>query len=132
MRTWIVLASILLLPQGGDTDFQPVASVTEIMTAMVIPSSNVVGNVGLDGDPDNAAWVETERQAIILAESGNLLLMPSRAQGREDWIAAAKDMVSAAADALEAARRKDIDLLQLDISGAIFDACTKCHDVYFN
>ena len=127
MLTWIILASILMLPQGADTDFQPVATVNEIMTAMVIPSSNVVGNVGLDGEPNDDAWAQVERQSIILAESGNLLLMPSRAQGREDWIEAAKDMVSAAADALEAARRKDIDPLQLDISGAIFDACTKCH-----
>jgi hypothetical protein len=55
MLIWIVLASMLNLAQAGETDFQPVASVTEIMTAMVIPSSNVVGNVGLDGDPDDEA-----------------------------------------------------------------------------
>jgi hypothetical protein len=132
MLTWILLAGMLMLPQAGDTDFQPVANVNEIMTAMVIPSSNIVGNVGLDGEPTDEVWAETERQALILAESGNLLLMPSRSQGREPWISAAKDMVSAAESALDAARRKDIDPLQLDISGAIFDACTSCHDVYFN
>jgi hypothetical protein len=133
MLTWILLASMLTTPPqaGGDT-FEDVASVTEIMTALIIPSSNVVGNVGLDGDPDDEAWALIERQAIILAESGNLLLTPGRAQGRRDWIDAARAMRTAAVDALQAARRKDADALMVDIGGAIFDSCTSCHDQYFN
>ena len=81
MRIWILLTSMLVV-QAGDAEFQPVANVTELMTALIVPASNVVGNVGLEGEPDDAAWAEIERQAILLAESGNLLLMPSRAQGR--------------------------------------------------
>jgi hypothetical protein len=34
--------------------------------------------------------------------------------------------------ALEAARAKNADALMIDISGAVFDACTQCHDQYFN
>ncbi|HEX9659119.1 MAG TPA: hypothetical protein VGA18_02425 [Rhodothermales bacterium] len=133
MLTWILLASLLTIPaQAGDANFEEVASITELMTAMIIPSSNVVGNVGLDGDPSDEQWAEIERQSIVLAESGNLLLMPSRAQGREDWIAAATAMRDAGVLALEAARAKNADALMIDISGAVFDACTQCHDQYFN
>lgn len=127
-----ILVGMLLIVQAADADFQPVANVNEIMNALVIPSSNVVGNVGLDGEPDDEAWAEVERQALVLAESGNLLLMPSRAQGRSQWVEASIEMIRAAESALEAARSRDLESLSFDISGAIFDSCSSCHDQYFN
>lgn len=130
MTKWILIAGLLLPVQTAE--FDSTATVQELMTAMIIPSSNVVGNVGLSGDPTDEEWAEIERQAIVLAESGNLLLLPERAQGREDWIQASKDMIAASQAALEAARAKNTEPLMLDISGAIFDSCTACHDQYFN
>jgi len=131
MATWIVvLAGVLGLAQTTD-DFEAVATPLEVMTALTIPSANVVGNVGLDGDPDDNGWAEIERQAIILAESGNLLLIPSHAQGREPWIEAAKQMRDAGVMALKAARERDTDAF-LDVGDAVFTSCSACHDVYTN
>jgi hypothetical protein len=132
MVKWILIAGLLLPTQAADSGFESVATVGELMTALIIPSSNVVGNVGLTGDPSDEEWAEVERQALILAESGNLLLLPGRAQGREDWIQASKDMIAAGQAAVEAARDRNADALMIDISGAIFDSCTACHDQYFN
>ncbi len=130
MTKWILVAGLLLPVQTAE--FESTATVSELMTAMIIPSSNVVGNAGLNGDPTEEEWAEIERQALILAESGNLLLLPDRAQGRADWIQASKDMITAGQAALEAARAKNAEPLMLDIGGAIFDSCTACHDQYFN
>lgn len=130
MTKWILMAGLLLPVQTAE--FETTATVSELMTAMIIPSSNVVGNVGINGDPSDEEWAEIERQALVLAESGNLLLLPERAQGRADWIQASKDMIAAGRAALEAARAKNAEPLMLDVSGAIFDSCTACHDQYFN
>lgn len=133
MLTWIVVAGLLTMPvQAGDSNFEEVADITQLMNALIIPSSNVVGNVGLDGEPTDDDWAEVERQAIVLAESANLLLLPGRAQGRQDWIDAAKALRASAVTAIDATREHDVDALTIDISGAIFDACTACHDRYFN
>ena len=130
MMKWMLMAGLLLGAQADN--FDSTATVDELMSALIIPASNVVGNVGLNGDPSDEEWAEIERQSIVLAESGNLLLLPERAQGRQEWIQASKAMIAAGQAALEAARAKNADALMIDISGAVFDSCSACHDVYSN
>ena len=127
MLTWLLFTSIVLLQDGG---FVPVASVAEIMQALVVPSSNLLFNVGLEPPADDEGWKGVENNAIVLAESGNLLMLPERAEGREGWIEAARQMAEAGRASLEAARARDTDEL-IVLGDRILETCSTCHDEYW-
>ena len=67
--------------------------------------------------------------AVLLAEAGDLLIMETRAQGREDWVAMSRAMTEVAVRALEAARRED-PLAVFDVGAEVYFTCTACHGVY--
>jgi hypothetical protein len=130
MSMLILSAAFLLMVQ--DTTYVPVASTTELMQVFVIPPSNDLLNVGLDIPGDDDAWAAVEASALMLAESGNLLMLPERAEGREGWIASARAMSEAARDSLEAARaRAGDEETWFDLSDRILAACSNCHCEYW-
>jgi hypothetical protein len=71
-------------------------------------------------------WAGVRGSAIQLAESGNLLMLPSRSGGSADWNNFAKAMIDQSNRALKAIEAKDKDAL-FTIGGDIYDACTACH-----
>ena len=64
--------------------------------------------------------------AIQLAESGNLLMLPSRSGGSEEWITQAVALIEASTRAMKAIDARDKDAL-FTIGGDIYDVCTNCH-----
>jgi len=71
-------------------------------------------------------WAGVRSNAIQLAESGNLLMLPARSNGSADWVADAQALIVASQRALKAIEAKDKDAL-FTIGGDIYDACTNCH-----
>ena len=71
-------------------------------------------------------WAGVRGSALQLAESGNLLMLPSRSGGSEDWIKHSKDLIEQSNRALKAIEAKDKDAL-FTIGGDIYDVCTNCH-----
>jgi cytochrome c5 len=67
--------------------------------------------------------------AAVIAESGNLLMMPGRAFDQDQWMKDARSMIDAAMTAREAAEAKDVPAL-FDAGGAVYEACTACHSKY--
>ena len=129
MHTLILLASFLTVQ--GEV-FVPVANVTEIMQTLVIPSSNELFNVGLEVPETDEGWQLVEQNALILAESANLLMLPSRSEGRQGWIDAAQDMSAAGRQALEAARGRNGDMEEwFTVADQVLEACSSCHDEYW-
>lgn len=124
MINWILVAGLLI---AQAPDFKLVADTSQIMDAMVIPASNVLFNVPVEVPEGDAGWADVENNAVLLAESGNLLLL--RAEGREPWIEASHAMIDAGAASLEAARNRDVDGFN-EISDRILASCSACHDVY--
>ncbi len=124
MLTWILLASMFIAQGDG---FKLVATAQQLMDAMVIPASDVLFNVAFDVPENDEASAAVENNAILLAESGNLLLM--RADGREDWADASRALIAAGEKSLEAARGRDPEVF-LDLSEDILAPCSGCHDVY--
>lgn len=74
-------------------------------------------------------WAGVRAGAIQLAESGNLLLLPSRSGGSEAWIAEARALIEASNRALKAIEAKDKDTL-FTVGGDIYDVCTSCHSQF--
>jgi hypothetical protein len=71
-------------------------------------------------------WAVVRMHAIQLAESGNLLMLPSRSGGSAEWIDQAKALIDASNHAIETIDARDKDAL-FTVGGDIYDVCTNCH-----
>ena len=121
----LLLASAAMTQQPS---VKPVASVTQLMRAMVIPASNALFNVAGEAPEADSDWDAVENNAVILAESGNLLLVGNRAKDQV-WTKTSLAMVDAGAAALKAAR--DVDAI-IEVGNQIVDACETCHDTHWD
>lgn len=142
MRLFIGLSLLVLTGTliAQVVTYENVASTKEIMTAMVIPASNAL--FGTAEKPTDQEWAEVRKQALILAEAGNLLMIPGRMASTTKgntkgttanagaWNQAAKTMRDAGRLALSAIDKKDTDLLAGDVSEQILTSCSSCHEKY--
>ena len=66
--------------------FQPVGTVSQLMINIIYPTSDAIFYIERTPPKTDAEWNAVRNQALMLAESGNLLMMPSRARDQGDWI----------------------------------------------
>jgi len=116
----VVLSSGCSTQAPPSTNFKPVASLQELMQAVVDPSADGVWNavettVSRDGETiqqphSEAEWLEVRRSALTLVESANLLVIPGRRVGVRPFPAEAAGAVdSAQIQELIAAQRPVFD-----------------------
>jgi hypothetical protein len=74
-------------------------------------------------------WAKAVKNAAIVAEAGNLLMMDGRAKDREAWMIAARGLIDRAEVAMKAAEAKDAEAL-FTANSDVFLACTECHKTY--
>jgi len=128
---WFLAGVFLLSPAvfaqtPSDAPFQPVASMKQLMLEVIYPASNNV-LLAINREPaDDKEWAEVRRGALMLAESGNLLIMRNRAAA---WVADAKLLMDAGAAAYKAAEAKDPRALAT-VADRIDTSCTTCHKQY--
>jgi hypothetical protein len=116
--------------------FQTTANMKDLMLNVIDPAADGIWeSVGTIIDETGThekmpqtqdEWDVVRMQAIQLAESGNLLMLPARSSGSPEWIAEAKALIDASTRAIKAAEAKDKDAL-FTIGGDIYDVCTNCH-----
>jgi hypothetical protein len=119
--------------------YRPVADVKTLMSAVIEPAAEVYWDaVGVIVDEKGEheiepqtpeEWDAVRNAAYVVAESGNLLMMPSRAQDGGNWIAASQRMIEAAQKAIRAADARDKNAV-FDVGAEMYDACTNCHSQY--
>jgi hypothetical protein len=117
----------------------PIASVKQIMNAIVEPGSTAVFSsvsttISERGVEEKAPrsddeWAAVGDGAAALAEAGNLLMMNGRAVDQQDWMTMAKAMIAAAQQTLKAVEAKDAQAL-FDAGGALYVSCDECHKQY--
>lgn len=83
--------------------------------------------MGDDPPKDDQAWVTLRNNAVILAESGNLLMMRPKDNG--DWMKYSRMLVDAGAFAVKAAEAKDLSKFD-EVADQATRACETCHDQY--
>jgi len=126
----LLLGGSIAFAQAASQTFQPTASVKQLMLDLIHPSSNdILLAIYRGGPQDDKEWAGVRRAAMTLAESGNLLILPSRARDRADWIKDAKLLADAGNAAYKAAEAKDANALA-SLAGALDAACTACHRQY--
>ncbi len=124
-------------PAGaGGALFKPVATVDQVMDAIVIPSSQALFDsvVYINGELTQSPrtdddWFQLRMRALAVAEAGNLLLMPSRIRDNGDWVKMAQAMTDAAVRVEQAADAMNTDLM-LKTGGELYNTCTTCHEKY--
>lgn len=144
MRAILVFLSIALVSSGCSSapappPYQPVADVKTLMAAVMEPAAEVYWDaVGVIVDEHGEQhiepktveeWDAVRNAAYIVAESGNLLMMPTRAKDGGEWMAASRLMIEAAQKAIRAAEARDKDAV-FDVGAEMYDSCTNCHAKY--
>jgi hypothetical protein len=135
---------VLFVRSGGATrrladETRPVATVKQIMNAIVMPAAAVVfGSVAVIADTKGiderqprteAEWALVGANAAALIEAGNLLMIGDRRRDNGQWITRSRAMMDAAGIALRAAEARDADAL-FNSGEAINLACDMCHTRY--
>jgi hypothetical protein len=117
----------------------PVATVKQIMNAIVLPNANVIYNaVGtiVDGTkveeiaPKNdQEWTAVGDSAAALVESGSMLLVGDRLVDKREWLSYTQRFIAAGKAVLAAADQKKPAGV-LAAGGDLNETCDACHDKY--
>ena len=105
---------------------QPVGTMSEVMVHLIYPTSNAIFYILTRTPTSEAEWGTLEGQALMVAESANLLMMPSRARGREQWIMDARLLLDVGEAALRAAQDRDVEALS-ELNEQLYQSCITCH-----
>lgn len=108
---------------------QSLGTMSELMVKIIYPTSDAVFYITSRTPTTEAEWGDLQAKTLMLAESANLLMMPSRARDQDRWMADAKLMREAGAAAFRAAKRKDVAALDA-LNDQLYQSCTTCHEHY--
>jgi hypothetical protein len=119
--------------------FREVAGIKLLMNSTVDPQSDILwDSVGtiltVDGEQEirpqtDEEWTAVRNAAVVLAESGNLLMMERRAMDTGKWMDFSGSLIDSSEEALEAADARDPEAL-FEAGGHIYEACLACHETY--
>ncbi len=111
------------------TTFHAVGNMSQLMIDIIYPTSDALFYVDRDPPKNQQEWNVLRGQALMLAESGNLLMMESRARDQENWIKYSRALIDLGATAFKAAQAKDLDGIRA-LNDPLNDACVNCHYQY--
>ena len=116
--------------------FDTTISVKDLMANMMDPTADVVwGSVGtimtkegtFDKSPQtDDEWNNVKAHAIMLVEGGNLLMLPARSGGNQEWVQMAQDLITQSKRMITAAEKHD-KVAVFDVGADIYDRCVNCH-----
>lgn len=117
----------------------PVASVKQIMNAIVMPNANVIYNavgtimtgakVEEIAPKNDKEWAAVGDSAAAIVESGNMLLIGDRLVDKREWLSYTQRFIAAGKAALAAANEKKPDGV-LAAGGDLNETCDACHEKY--
>jgi hypothetical protein len=139
----LALAGTILLAACSSgpppTPFKPVADTKQLMASVVEPAAEVywdaVGSITdasgtIEIEPQTVEeWDAVVNAAYVVAESGNLMMMPSRARDSGDWMKLSQALIDAGQRAIRAAESHNKTAV-FDVGAEVYDACTACHAKY--
>lgn len=107
----------------------PVATMSELMAKIIYPASDAIFYITTRTPASPAEWAVLEGQALMVAESANLLLMPAHLRDETRWPADARLMRDAGMAAFKAAKARDVQALD-NLNDQLFQSCVTCHQHY--
>lgn len=126
-------------PKPPEAPFQAVLDLHDLMNSVLDPATDVIwGAAGAviteDGEQDlapvdDAGWQEVLNAAAVVTETGNLLMLPGRAQDSGDWMEYSAALISTGKEAMAAAEAQDAQAV-FDVGGKLYLVCVACHQSY--
>jgi hypothetical protein len=108
---------------------EAVADVKMLMAGLCQPNFRGLGQRLGEKPADDATWAIARGQALLIAETGNLLMMrpPKGKSAVEAWMATAMEMRAEGAKLAKAAEGKDYAAAAAGVA-ALANACNRCHE----
>ena len=135
----LVVAGCAGSEPAAPVELRPVADVRSLMIGLLDPAADVIWqSVGtvitregrVDRAPStDAEWEDVRLAAMVLIESGNLLLVEGRVADLAGWPEFTQDMIDTGLETIEAVDAQD-PYEVLAVGERIYNACTACHETY--
>lgn len=125
----VALAAALVQPASDRPPTRNVGTMSDLMVKIIYPASDALFYIESRTPKSDAEWTVLEGQALMVAESANLLMLPGRARDQKQWMADSKLMLDAGAAAYKAAKAKDVAGIAA-LSDQLMESCTSCHKNY--
>ena len=129
MRTLALFLLAALAIAQAPSSFRSVGTVSQLMIDIIYPASDAIFYVERAAPQNDKEWNSLRGTALVLAESGNLLMMSDRARDQGDWMKDAKMLVDVGTLAYRAAQAKDLAGI-LALNDQLNAACVVCHQQY--
>ena len=125
--------------QPDPPPFKPAATVVQLMEGPIAHAAEVYWDsvstiVDKDGIHENFPQNDEEWEAVwaagvTIGESGNLLMMSSRAKDNAEWMRLSAALVDVGMEAAQMAEAKNPDKV-LEVGEKVYNVCTECHMKY--
>ncbi len=106
-----------------------VGTMSELMLDVVFPTSNEIFYVGRNEQKTEKDWIDLRHNALMLAESANLLMAENRARDQDRWMKDALLLWDVGNRAYKLAKAKDFEGLKA-LNDDLYEACQSCHEHY--
>lgn len=111
--------------------FEAVAETKLLMEGLALPNYRALEKHLEDkGPPDADTWTFARGQALLIAETGNLLLLrPPRNEGRDTWMRRATEMRQSAGNLARQLGNRDLDRSRAALADLALQ-CNNCHQTF--
>lgn len=126
-------------PETPAPPYEPVLDIHDLMNSVLDPATDVIwaaagAVITADGEQDlapvdDAGWQAVFNAAAVVSETGNLLMLPGRAEDSGDWMEYSAALIATGKEAMAAAEAKDAQAV-FDIGGKLYLVCVACHQGY--
>jgi len=116
-------------PSGEIPSMKSVGTMKELMVDLIFPTSNEIFYVGRNEQKSEKDWMDLQKNALMLAETANVLMAENRARDKDRWMRDAKLLWEAGNKAYRASKAKDLDALKA-LNDELYEACQSCHEHY--
>jgi hypothetical protein len=109
---------------------EPVAETKLVMAGLASANFKGLERILRDEPKEERAWVFARGQALLIAETGNLLLMrPPRNQGESAWFERATELRSKASQLAKTLSLKDFQSSRAEFV-ELANSCNRCHQQF--
>jgi hypothetical protein len=109
---------------------EPVAETKLLMEGLVHPNFQALEKTLKNDEIDKDSWTFARGQALLIAESGNLLMLrPPNNTGQDDWMKNAMELRSSATELARAVSSKNPTRCRTSLV-LLSNSCNNCHQTF--
>ena len=116
-------------PSNEPPALKSIGTMSEVMVRIIFPTSNEIFYVGRNENKTEKDWEDLRNNAVMLAESANLLMADNRAKDKDRWMKDAALLRNVGDKAFKLAKVKDLEGLKA-LNDELYEACQSCHEHY--